>query len=219
MSLGRTSGGWWAADSYRPSLTAFVRDVDKARSDNQNPADTAPLPCGWSFDMAKSQLLIDPGVDEFPFYKASYGWVESINEATCNASASALCFQVIVKLPFRYGGSEAEPLRWAFARMNAFSSKCIFRWVSSTGNSSAFPNTLSAETHPHQPRKSIRSCRGWRCGEGLVKPDGFGLQVRKPSCSEAYLLPRMARRFHPKLCRGGLTARPRCFVQAATDGL
>ena len=138
MSLGRTSGGWWASDSYRPSIAAFVRDVGKARSDNRNSADTVPLPCGWSFDMGKSQRLIEPGVDEFPFYKACYGWVASINEDTCNDSASALCFHVIVNLPFRYGGSEAEPLGCAFARMNAFSAKCIFRWVSAAGNCFAF---------------------------------------------------------------------------------
>ena len=68
-SFGRTSCGWWASDFYRPSIAAFVRDVDKARMADRNTAGDVPLPCGWPIDVAKSQLLIESGIGECPHSK------------------------------------------------------------------------------------------------------------------------------------------------------
>ena len=98
---------------------------------NHNPADDVPLPFGWTFGVVRSQLLIEPGIAEFALSKACYGFVASIAEASCDDTASPLCFQIILKLPFNYGASEGEYKQsWAFARLNAFPSNCISRCVS-----------------------------------------------------------------------------------------
>ena len=130
-SFGRTSCGWRGADFYRASISEFARDADKARQSNHIHALADPLPGGRPFDMVKSQLLIEPGIDEFPDFKACLGCIESITEASRKDTSIPLCPHAILRLPFKYGASEGEyKRRWAYYWVSAFSSKCIFCCVS-----------------------------------------------------------------------------------------
>ena len=126
ITYGRTCCGWSANDFYRPSIKEFGADIDKARSDNRNPPTSVPTPCGWNFDVVQGQLSIDPGADEFPDYKAAYGFVASINEASCNDTDAPLSCQIIVRLPFKYGFKAEEYRRsFGYTRVIAFTSKCV----------------------------------------------------------------------------------------------
>ena len=128
MSFGRTSCGWRANEFYFPILTEVADDIHRARQANRNPALDIPLPASWAFGGQKSQLLPEPSESDFPRFKALYGFVGKINDAACNDTATPLCLQIITKLSFYYGASREEYKRsWAYARVNAFSPKCISR--------------------------------------------------------------------------------------------
>ena len=102
-----------------------MEDVNRARKANRNPAFEAPLPATWTFEVKNAQLLIEPSADDSPHLKALYGYVGQINDAACNDTATPLCLQIIAKLPFKYGAPKGEFKRsWAFARVDAFASKC-----------------------------------------------------------------------------------------------
>ena len=109
--FGRTSGSWSAQEAYQPTIKSFVRDIDKSRCEDCNPASKRTIPAGSDFHIAESQLAIEPGSDEFPFFKASYGFASSIAEATCNDADSPLKFTIALKLPFKYGISRFSPKR------------------------------------------------------------------------------------------------------------
>ena len=67
--LGRTSGGWWPLEPYRPTMAAFVAEIDASRNDVANPATMMPLPHGWNFDLCKNQALIEPNESDCRSYK------------------------------------------------------------------------------------------------------------------------------------------------------
>ena len=104
-----------------------MSEINKARPGNRNPASSVPMPCGWDFEVVSGNVLIEPGPDEFTEYKDAYGYIASIDEASCSDTDAPLSCQVVTKLPFKYGFKREEYQRsFGYARVIAFTSKiCV----------------------------------------------------------------------------------------------
>ena len=168
--FGRTSGGWFSNDLYRSIPSEFTNEVYKARSQNSNPAFPAPLPCGWTFYVIYSHLILEPGPDESHDFKYAYGFSAAINEASRNDAETPICLQAIRKMRFKHGVSVDEYKRsWVFARVNAFPPKCIpvapFPLFS---HPSSF---LSVWDSTNTAFPSLRRSYGRRRGKWYAKPD------------------------------------------------
>ena len=71
------------------------------------------------------QLQLAVGRRELPNYKLVYGFVGSMEDSKLmEDTCTPVILQVVVKLPYRFGKTEAEFRdSWVFARVNAFASR------------------------------------------------------------------------------------------------
>ena len=141
--LGMTSSGYSMRAFYRPTVLAFSDELSKAIAADANPNVALPLPQGWRFSMAgkaskKLALSLDtPSAKRFRsvfgyvgfikntllFYPGSFHY-PGVKPVKSDGTASPLHAQVVLKLPFYYGESDAEwKHSFLYARVNAFASK------------------------------------------------------------------------------------------------
>lgn len=125
-SFGKTAAGQPVFEAYQPDLIDFSFEVSDAKASPKPMEEVIPLPAGWPFDRDRKQLLLEPNAADFCDFRAAFGFVASIGEAKSADTDSPFLLAIVAKLFPRYGFSHREASgSFAFARVNAFSSKAV----------------------------------------------------------------------------------------------
>ena len=104
--LGMTASGRMAVVSYRPTLVDFSFAVSIPRANLASSTGGIPLPQGWTFDIDHKQLLVEPSASSFAEFRASFGFVASINDTDSTETDPPYQFTVVLKLFSKYGDGE-----------------------------------------------------------------------------------------------------------------
>ena len=111
--FGMTASGGKAYTYYQPSIETFSGQLTDASSRGLDPNLVMPIPAAWSFQLAgeagKKQLTLMIDRHTAKPSRSVFGYVAFMQEAPLQVgTASPLCAQIAIKLPFRYGNAPWE---------------------------------------------------------------------------------------------------------------
>ena len=90
------------SDFYQPSCAEFAHELADARRKQYNVRESTPMPAGWELVLGK-HLKLELPRGQIPRFRRIYGYIGTAQMAESEGTLTYVCFQIVIKLNFRYG--------------------------------------------------------------------------------------------------------------------
>ena len=129
VQLGLRANGAQAVRPYAPSLLQLSVELAEALADSPDLHDDIPIPAGMKLvkPTAHRQFQLELSEAFMSRFRRIYGYVGEIKMIQSDFTDTGAQLQIVVFLPWRYGGHEAETCNsWIYARLNCYTSTAAF---------------------------------------------------------------------------------------------